>query len=115
MDISSGQGCPFRRRDHAAVAFGDLMIIHGGIENRKTMSDTLIFDIFLNKWTIASCINSPFLSNHKLAVIQVKSKGTINSREIYMFGGINEKGISTNNLHRLRISEDNEIKFSPIS
>ena len=107
MQVESGQGCPFRRRDHAAVAFGDLMIIHGGIENRKTTSDTLIFDVFLNKWTIAACINSPSLSNHKLTVLQTKPKGSTSSKEIYMFGGINEKGISTNILYRLRISEEN--------
>ena len=78
MHVSSGQGCPFRRRDHAAVAFGDLMIVHGGVENRKTTSDTLIFDVVQNKWTIATCINSPSLSNHKLTVIHTKAKGSTN-------------------------------------
>lgn len=80
MQISQGARAPFRRREHAAVVFGDSMIVHGGLESRKTKSEVFIYSILQDKWTVASSSSSPALSNHRLAVAQIRGKGVPTSK-----------------------------------
>ena len=92
MQIFAGERAPFRRKDHAAVVFGDLMIIHGGTENRKVKSDIFVYNIPQDKWTTTSSTGSPYLNCHKMVQVQIKFKGYSNTKEVYMFGGLNRKG-----------------------
>ena len=105
MQITHGARSPFRRRDHAAVEIDDVMVIHGGIENRKTKSDLMMYHIGMDKWTVANHMNSRALSNHKIAHAQLRKKNSANeSKELYMFGGLDAEGNATNGLYRIKLA-----------
>ncbi|KAK2953544.1 putative Actin-fragmin kinase [Blattamonas nauphoetae] len=60
---------PEPRRNHVAVLDGSKMFIHGGIHDRKILSDTWVFDFDTCTWTLIDCKPAPPpRSNHSAVV-----------------------------------------------
>jgi N-acetylneuraminic acid mutarotase len=66
----------------------------------------LVYSINADKWHCVQNLNMPALAGHRM----VKGK---NNKCVYMFGGLNAKGKSTNKLYKIKnISVDsNEMKW----
>ena len=108
---------PVRRRSHACALLGKYMIVHGGIEVRKTRSQPLIYDIEKNQWSSPFVRDFPALSHHKLVNPFLNKKLRKNKQFeecLYMFGGLNEKGIAKNQMYKIKILNETELSCEKI-
>lgn len=114
------------RRNHVAVRVGTSMFVHGGIdENEKTLSDFIVYDLVRSYWMKLECKGekSPAIAYHSAELVcewdresnlnfniykTPENKGIpkkIRIEGIYMFGGVDEQGIFSNELRILKIGK----------
>ena len=118
MKYKQGSRSPFRRRCHACCVVGRYMIIHGGIEAGEVQSQVMIYDIEGDRWYSPSCLNFPSLSHHQVVYPQSRRQKKIkalDNESLYIFGGLNEKGVSQNRMYKIKFNNENDVIAEKVS
>ena len=106
----------FRRRDHAMSLIYRFLTVHGGIDDQYEVKNTLFyFDCETNKWHVPQQHQMPSLSHHAMVTVphRIRKKNWNFNEAItdstYIFGGKNEKDVSSNKLYKIRVRESGDL------